>query len=536
MSHRSLYLAVMAFLLSTLGLHAQTDEANRKHLARFLSDQTLMVGKIDLTQIDVNASFDLLLGMKLPVHDQLVMGKAKVAEIKAALLQAGAERFYLVYNQMELFQWPVVYVPLKDVTQAETVASLIAHLQPGPFPNAPSWLAPGREAGWKVIDNYVVVGNANAIQALTTIKTAQRPEFHAACTAIKDAPVQLLIMPTNDFRKIVAETMPLFPKELGQGSTAVISKGLQWAVVAAGLPPRLRGQLLMQTEEPGQAQEFQKLWTKMLGSLKQETDSPRVSTIGKTFYQLINSIQANTSQNQFTLDATEDRLKGIATILGQTLSSNMTDELNASNLRQLVIAMHNFHGDFNRLPNQAICDKDGKPLLSWRVAMLPYLEQDQLYKQFKLDEPWDSDHNKKLIDKMPKCYVHPFAKNVPANHTLYQVFFSKQGAKPAAAIMETGKMTLGMLSVQDGTSNTFIVTDAAAEAVPWTKPADLLYDGTVENLPKMVSPRGDGWAHVGFGDAHVSRFKPGGKPKLLWQMIGRNDGANEDNSEIFVDK
>ena len=97
-------------------------------------------------------------------------------------------------------------------------------------------------------------------------------------------------------------------------------------------------------------------------------------------------------------------------------------------------------------------------------------------------------------------------------------------------------MTLGMLTVQDGTSNTFIITDAAAEAVPWTKPADLLYDGTVENPPKMVSPRGDGWAHVGFGDASTRRFKPGGSPKLLWQLIGRNDGANFDTAEIFGEK
>ena len=112
----------------------------------------------------------------------------------------------------------------------------------------------------------------------------------------------------------------------------------------------------------------------------------------------------------------------------------------------------------------------------------------------------------------------------------------KKGAKPAAAIMETGKITLGMLTVQDGTSNTFMVTDAAAEAVPWTKPADLLYDGTVENLPKLVSPRGNEWAHVGFGDGHTRRFKPGGSPKLLWQMIGRNDGANFSPAELYGEK
>lgn len=529
-------LALLSMTAVPIQAHGQADIDNIKHMARFLSDQTLMIGKIDLTQIDVNASFDLLLGMKLPVHDELVTGKAKVSQIKAALLQAGAERLYLVYNQAELLQWPVVYVPLKDVTQAETVASLIAHLKPGPFPKRPSWLAPRREAGWKVIDNYVAVGNADAIQALTASKPAQRPEFQAACLALKDAPVQMLMLPTADLRKIVAETMPQFPKELGQGSTTVLSKGVQWAVVTASLPPQLQSHLVVQTSQPSHALELQKLWTSMLNTMKKETDNPAASTPFRAFYQLVSSIKVKVRESQFDLDANKELLAEITSLLSKSLSLHTADDLNARNLRDIVIAIHNFHGDYSRLPNQAICDKDGKPLLSWRVAILPYIGEDQLYKEFKFNEPWDSEHNKKLIERMPKKYLHPFAKNVPANHTLYQVFYSKKGAKPAAAIMETGKMTLGMLTVQDGTSNTFMVTDAAAEAVPWTKPADLLYDGTVENLPKMVSPRGDGWAHVGFGDGSVQRFKPGGKPKLLWQMIGRNDGANEDASEIFGDK
>lgn len=536
MSTRALYLAAIAFLFSALGLQAQTDEANAKHLARFLSDQTLMVGKMDLTQIDANASFDLLLGMKLPVHDQLLAGKTKVAQIKAALLQAGAERLYLVYNQVELFQWPVVYVPLKDTAQAETVASLIAHLQPGPFPKRPSWLAPGREVGWKVIDNYVVVGNANAIQALAASKPIERPDFQAASKALKDAPVQLLVLPTNDLRKIVAETMPQFPTELGQGSTAVISKGVQWAVVTASLPPEFQAHLVVQTSHPSHALELQKLWQTMLSSMKKETDNPAANAPFRAFYQLVSSIKVKVMESQFDLDANKDLLSEITSLLSKSISSHAADDLNVRNLRDILIAMHNFHGDWNRLPNQAICDKNDKPLLSWRVAILPYIGEDHLYKEFKLNEPWDSEHNKKLIDRMPKKYLHPFAKNVPANHTLYQVFYSKKGAKPAAAMMETGKITLGMLTVQDGTSNTFVVTDAAAEAVPWTKPADLLYDGKVENLPKLVSPRGDGWAHVAFGDGSTRRFKPGGKPKLLWQTIGRNDGANEDSSELFEDK
>src|SRR5271155_415299 len=75
------------------------------------------------------------------------------------------------------------------------------------------------------------------------------------------------------------------------------------------------------------------------------------------------------------------------------------------------------------LPAHAIYSKDGKtPLLSWRVAILPYIEHEALYQQFKLDEPWDSPHNKKLLDKMPKLYAPTVnLKGVGDNMTFCQV-------------------------------------------------------------------------------------------------------------------
>ncbi|HQR44297.1 MAG TPA: DUF1559 domain-containing protein [Gemmatales bacterium] len=225
-------------------------------------------------------------------------------------------------------------------------------------------------------------------------------------------------------------------------------------------------------------------------------------------------------------------MSGITKVLGQSLSLSAADDLNTRNLRDMVIAMHNYHSDFNRLPNMAIMSKEGKPLLSWRVALLPYLGQDELFKQFKFNEPWDSEHNKKLIEKMPKVYHHPFAKDVPAFHTFYQVFYSKKGTKPAAVIMDEGRITLGMLTVQDGTSNTFLVTDASAEAVPWTKPADLFFDWD-QPLPKMSTHRDDPYARVGFCDGSVRQFKTDGDVKMLKRLISRNDGQSIDFDGII---
>src|SRR5262249_11860881 len=130
-------------------------------------------------------------------------------------------------------------------------------------------------------------------------------------------------------------------------------------------------------------------------------------------------------------------------------------------------------------PAHAIYSKDGKTaLLSWRVAILPFLNEEALYQQFKLDEPWDSTHNLVLAAKTPSVYALPsfFDKGEPPNTTCFQVFVG-----PGAAF--EGKTGLVMPhDFPDGTSCTLLVA-VAEEPVVWTKPADLAFD------PKGPVPR-----------------------------------------------
>ncbi len=71
-----------------------------------------------------------------------------------------------------------------------------------------------------------------------------------------------------------------------------------------------------------------------------------------------------------------------------------------NNMKQIALACHMYIDSHKRFPTD-IVDADGKPLLSWRVAILPYLEQQGLYNQLHLDEPWDSDHNRQVLSSMP---------------------------------------------------------------------------------------------------------------------------------------
>lgn len=219
----------------------------------------------------------------------------------------------------------------------------------------------------------------------------------------------------------------------------------------------------------------------------------------------------------------------------------------AANLRQLVIAMHNYHNDYNCMPPHAIYDKAGKaPLLSWRVAILPYLEphrdMDNLYKRFKMDEPWDSDNNKALVKEMPKIFAMPGVKSQPGM-THYQVFTmplnlpaGKKGMYMPMFSLSKSKLTLGQLTVQDGTSNTICITEATTP-VEWTKPSDMNWEHDDAPLPKLGIRPGTDEFLASFGDASVREIRKkiddmDKHTRLIKQLIGRRDGMNEDVSPI----
>jgi hypothetical protein len=186
-----------------------------------------------------------------------------------------------------------------------------------------------------------------------------------------------------------------------------------------------------------------------------------------------------------------------------------------NNLKQIVLAMHNFHDAYGHFPPAAVYDKAGKPLLSWRVQLLPFLAEDELYKQFRLDEPWDSDHNKKLLDKMPRVYAPSGRDQKNKGHlTPYLVFVGK------GTVFE-GKKGIRIADITDGTSNTFMVVETLP-LVPWTKPDDLPFDAD-KPLPKLGGLH-EGGFYAGLADGSVRFVRSKVAQKTLKIAIGRNDG------------
>jgi prepilin-type processing-associated H-X9-DG protein len=187
-----------------------------------------------------------------------------------------------------------------------------------------------------------------------------------------------------------------------------------------------------------------------------------------------------------------------------------------NNLRQIVLGLLNHESAKGAMPAHAIYGADGKPLLSWRVQILPFLGQQELYQQFHLDEPWDSEHNKTLIAQMPDVYTTPGVQIEPGKTNLLAVVGKE-------CFMDGTETGISIRDITDGTSLTVSVVEAdPAQAVEWTKPDDLEFN---PDDPKagLGNVRPGGW-NVAFCDGSVQFFAEGIDPTLLKSMFTRNGG------------
>jgi prepilin-type processing-associated H-X9-DG protein len=189
-----------------------------------------------------------------------------------------------------------------------------------------------------------------------------------------------------------------------------------------------------------------------------------------------------------------------------------------NNLKQIGLALLNYHDQNGAFPPAFVPDKDGKPMHSWRVLILPYLDQAELYKEYKFDEPWDGPSNSRLLARMPPVYSCPSHVTSGVNtNTSYAGVFGEH-------CVFRGSGPVKFTAITDGTSNTLLVGEVAKSNIPWMKPEDI--DVTMH---ATIGPAG------GFGSDHVGgasflmcdgsvRFLPTGINPQTLQALFTRDG------------
>jgi hypothetical protein len=146
----------------------------------------------------------------------------------------------------------------------------------------------------------------------------------------------------------------------------------------------------------------------------------------------------------------------------------------ASKMREIGAAFNDYDAHVGQLPPVALLDTNGRPLLSWRVLLLPYLGERELFKEFHLDETWDSPHNIALLPRMPHVFravQYPADERMPEESSTFCQVFTGKGT----IFDGTQRRTLAQVADEGGTSNVILAIEAGTP-VPWTKPADLEYD------------------------------------------------------------
>lgn len=171
----------------------------------------------------------------------------------------------------------------------------------------------------------------------------------------------------------------------------------------------------------------------------------------------------------------------------------------SNNLKQIGLAMHNYHDTYRAFPAGYSADAEGKPLLSWRVHILPFIEEQALYERFHLDEPWDSPHNKELIPLMPQVYRCPNSRAEPGMTN----YLGIAGADGVFVRPQAGdRLGASMRQITDGTANTIMTVEVPDEtAVVWTKPAD--HAPNMQAPTKGLTGLRPGGFQVGFTDGSV---------------------------------
>jgi len=182
----------------------------------------------------------------------------------------------------------------------------------------------------------------------------------------------------------------------------------------------------------------------------------------------------------------------------------------SNNLNQIGIALFNYHDANGHCP-QDVVDGDGKAILSWRVQLLPYIEQDNLYRQLDLTKPWDDAANKKFVEQMPVTFKFPGRETKEKGFTYFQMVTAPNVIKGGSPFLVPGRK-LSLTGITDGTSNTLMVVDGET-AVNWLKPGDLPYDP--KKLPKIGDPKtGRFLAAMGDGSVRWFDVKKLGEKKL----------------------
>lgn len=138
----------------------------------------------------------------------------------------------------------------------------------------------------------------------------------------------------------------------------------------------------------------------------------------------------------------------------------------SNNLREIALALNAYHDAHGTYPPAYLADAKGKPTHSWRVLVLPFLGQQELFDEYDFSQPWNGPANRRLLERMPNVYRCPAEENRASTDTSYAMIV-------AAGTISDGPTGAARTEISDGTGKTLLVVESSPSGIAWLEPRDL---------------------------------------------------------------
>ena len=332
---------ISSFILTATSIQADDKldpSAQAKLVSPYIDEQTFLIARVDFTRIKIDWAVDTLCRLLPDDKDEILQAKATVQQTIDSFIQAGGKDVYLRYRANR--QDCVFFViPIGDKFDQQAIEK-----------NDIFKVLALKRAG------NVMIGSVGTQQALTRLeKTTSdpRPELAAAFETAGDSPIQVLLLPPKYFRRVIEETMPRLPKEIGGGSTNVITKGLSWGALGISFSPQVTARLVIQSPDASSAAALNVFFEDVL---KNVAELPNFKTLLPSFAGTVPYLTPKPEGDKLVLNIDESKAE-VCDLLGKIQTAMFSEARDSAqrmqsinNMKQIGLAMHNYHDANKHFP------------------------------------------------------------------------------------------------------------------------------------------------------------------------------------------
>jgi hypothetical protein len=476
-------------------------------VAPLLDEQTIAVMRIDVSKLNPLAISEfakpLVESIQVP-PEQSQEVLALFQRLHRAWSEAGGGELFVALDLTQASRSPAtVFAVVRKEGNAEAISRLLAELQ---FETR------------ETMGNVVVAGSKSAVARAKQNRAVPHVDLRAALSEVGDSPIQIAAHLPSDARRVAVEFGPTIPAEFGIGKKEELVGSFRWLAIGVDTPPNLGLRIVLQADGAVGAKRLQQA---LNAGLTFASNQKAVREMLPNANALARQLQPQLNDSRLEVKLTGEEAASWlrASVAGPLAAArrSVMRTRSLSNLRQIAFAMHNYHDKNRKFPPAASRGPDGKALLSWRVHLLPFLDQEALYAKFKLDEPWDSPHNKTLIAAIPPVFVAPNHERLAREgKTVYVV---PVGDKSVFG----GPEGISIVKIADGTSNTLMsIQVPESRAVVWTQPADWEYTEPV--VIDQLVVKGEPGFLAAFCDGSARFITRAITPETLLHLLQASDG------------